>query len=283
MATIGELGSGTTNAVGYPDKIGGNLLTYGGDGVTQSQALAGLSAELSALGVPDSSVSPYVLASWGVPSGIAPSGTIGANGAITLGTALPTTYNNGIWLYFPEGALFSGSAAGSYYCVMSSTTAGVAYGDVLTGVPARLEAPTPIISAGTGAYVGVTGSDLTLFAKSLNANQVPNNGTLNTSFHTYNNNSAGAKIARQKINGVNTGGATTSTITDNSQEVIIRNRGVANQNIVLYRNIGTAVGQAVSRTTIDFGTAASIVIAGQIATATDYIIIEAGSIVLFPI
>ena len=45
MATVGEFGSATTGAVGYPNIAGANLLTYGGEGQTQPADMAGHSFE----------------------------------------------------------------------------------------------------------------------------------------------------------------------------------------------------------------------------------------------
>lgn len=52
MATIGEDGSATPLGSGYPNVAGHNLLTYGGEGQTQSTALAGHLAEHAAMGMP---------------------------------------------------------------------------------------------------------------------------------------------------------------------------------------------------------------------------------------
>ena len=100
---------------------------------------------------------PYVLAQWSVPSGVAPTGSVAANGALTLGTALSTTYSGGIWLNFPAGAAYAGSAAGSYWCVMTSTTLGTIYNVQLGAtVPFIPVNPAAIVAAGPGAYTGVT-------------------------------------------------------------------------------------------------------------------------------
>lgn len=49
-----------------------------------------------------------------VPVGIAPSGTMGANGSVTLGTALSVVYSVGVFLYYPASAAYTASAAGFY-------------------------------------------------------------------------------------------------------------------------------------------------------------------------
>ena len=49
MAIIGQDGSATPGAIGYPNVAGANLLTYGGEGQTQAEALAGHAAEHAAM------------------------------------------------------------------------------------------------------------------------------------------------------------------------------------------------------------------------------------------
>ena len=52
MALIGQDGSATPGAIGYPNVAGANLLTYGGEGQTQAEALVGHAAEHSAMLLP---------------------------------------------------------------------------------------------------------------------------------------------------------------------------------------------------------------------------------------
>lgn len=99
---------------------------------------------------------PYILAQCNVPIGIAPTGTMAANGAITLGTALNTTYSGGLWLYLPAGAAYAGSLAGFYWTVMSSTTLGTVYNNTYTpGTdPVDIPASPTAISAWAGGFYG---------------------------------------------------------------------------------------------------------------------------------
>lgn len=108
------------------------------------------------LAVKNGMIVPYIAAQWGVPSGVAPSGVIANNGALTLGTALSRVYSGGLFLAFPAGAIEAGSAAGSYWCVMSSTTAGTIYNNALNGIPAIPAALVPFVTVGPGAYGGRT-------------------------------------------------------------------------------------------------------------------------------
>lgn len=51
MATIGENGSATPSGAGYPNVVGANLLTYGGEGQTDATDLVGHAAEHTAMGM----------------------------------------------------------------------------------------------------------------------------------------------------------------------------------------------------------------------------------------
>jgi hypothetical protein len=89
-----------------------------------------------------------------------------ANGAVTLGTALSAIYSFGLWLYFPSGAVYAGSAAGLYWCVMSSTTVGTVYNNIHipgTNSPDPPTSPTAVVAAGPGAYTGAT-SEITVWS-----------------------------------------------------------------------------------------------------------------------
>lgn len=54
---------------------------------------------------------PYVFSRTGIPFIVAPTGTMGNNGAVTMGTALPTTYSGGAWIWYPAGAVAAGTPA----------------------------------------------------------------------------------------------------------------------------------------------------------------------------
>lgn len=76
---------------------------------------------------------------------VAPSGTVAADGTVTLGTALPAVLSSGVWLYFPAGA-FSTAPAGWYWATMSSTTVGTVYAS---------QGGAPVVGSAS-AYTGVT-------------------------------------------------------------------------------------------------------------------------------
>lgn len=101
---------------------------------------------------------PMNLVECGIPFVVASSGSMADNGAISGLTALPETYSGGCYLYLPANAISAGSAAGWYWAVMSSTTAGTVYNSTYTtGIPAAGTA-TAFATTGPGAFTGHTGA-----------------------------------------------------------------------------------------------------------------------------
>ena len=139
--------------------------------------------------------SPRSLEKCGTPIGNAPSGTVAANGDLTLGTELNQTYSGGLWLYFPPGAAYAGSTAGFYWVVMSSTTLGTIFGNLyVPGVDSwdRPGSPINIVAAGPGAYVGVVANIAGITVK-VPGGIMGNHGILNCFITGVNNNSANVK------------------------------------------------------------------------------------------
>lgn len=127
------------------------------------QDIAAMQAGGVLTGIPLQGGVPFVL-----PSG----GSIANNGALTLTVALPTTFTGGVFMYFPAAAIAAGSAAGWYWTVMGSTTAGTIYNNSYSsGVPAVPAAPIPFATTGPGAYTqtvaAVTAQSLNLPANYL--------------------------------------------------------------------------------------------------------------------
>ena len=220
---------------------------------------------------------PQLLGARAIPVGIPSSGSVAANGALSGLTALATTYSAGIYLYFPSGAVFAGSVAGLYWTVMSSTTAGTIYADRYTGGwPSAPVAPTPISAAGPGAYTQTTGSTLDLYSLTLPAGMLGlHGGLLSTAVFSVNN-SANNKTVGKRFNGslVTTTALTTSAATRTEYEW--RARGAQNSQIgypSLSSPYGTTTG-APNFTTVDTSLDVSHTWTGNLALATDYIVLE---------
>lgn len=121
------------------------------------------------------------LAQTAVPFIKASSGSMGNNGALTGLAALPATYSNGCYLYLPAGAIAAGvpAAAGWYFAVMSSATAGTVYNLTYTSgqpfvpaTPSQFAFTTTGPGAFTGVATAVSGPSFTLPANVMGPNGV---------------------------------------------------------------------------------------------------------------
>jgi hypothetical protein len=229
---------------------------------------------------------PYILAQSGVPSGIAPSGTIATNGQVTLGTALLRTYSNGIWFYLPAGAVVGG-LAGLYWCVMSSTTAGQVYTkftDTSSGFVPYIPTGTLVNAVGSNAaYTQTTGADLALCSVVVPANAMGLNGCLRIKSIHVNIANANTKVARHLLGGLSfdsIGSASTS-----NQMVInntIFNTGIASSQISQSWGMSGTSTAGVATGNIDTSLQQSLVFSSQLSVATDYLILEAQTTEILP-
>lgn len=224
--------------------------------------------------------SPITLLQCGVPIGIAPTGTMAANGAVTLGTALQTTYSAGLWLYFPSGAVYSGSAAGFYWTVMSSTTLGTVYNNIYVpgtnsfDIPAS---PTAIVAAGPGAYTGVT-SEITALSVTVPGGLMGKNGCVKTAnFFTHPNN-ANNKILTFKINGSVYSASTRTTSTASRESNLFANSGREDRQQIGVGGVAFTDGTTTvaGPNVASINTAVSVTLSWtlQTAVATDYAILN---------
>lgn len=225
--------------------------------------------------------SAIILMQGGLTVGIPSSGSIGNNGALSGIAALDATYSGGIYLYFPANAIFAGSAAGLYYCVMSSTTAGTIYNNTYTGgVPTAPASPTPFASTGPGAYTQTTG-EITLSTQTVPGGIMGINGALRVNAKIPVSASVNAKTVNVKLSTTTLLNGTTSTGTVNHfrfQHGLISNLGSASRQM---GEPGGAFGGAngVNSGGSTFGavnTAAdqSLTVTGTLGAATEYILLE---------
>lgn len=258
------------------------FVTAGGLGTMSTQDaeavdITGGSVDVDSLTVSGKTV-PYVVEQWAVASGVAPSGVVGNNGALTLGTALPRTYSAGIYLYFPADAIYAGSAAGSYWCVMSSTTAGTIYQETLSGIPSYVAAPTSWVTTGPGAFVGST-AEISLASYSLAGNSLGNNGGYSSVQGWSTSNSASNKEIRIKYGGGNIYQITTITTSQSASHMAqFRNRGVSGEQIcgsalAAAGGLGTSSAN-IGSLSVNSSTNQTVLYTGKTSLATDYVILE---------
>lgn len=213
-----------------------------------------------------------ILNQGGIPFISAPTGTITAPGAITLGTALPAIYPDG-YCFLPANAVATVASAGWYYCTFSSTTVGTVFLNTYTSGAATIPSSPTAVTDGKGAYTGDTGEEfgLTLNVPILTATSVIRIGTVVT-----NNNTAGVKTYRTRLSGnagtifISSLGASTL---GGSYTTFIANTGSVS------KQYSSLIGQSVITPTVQiFGTvntgvATSLVFSLQKATATDVMVL----------
>lgn len=226
------------------------------------------------------------VAEWGVPVLIAPTGTMANNGAVTLGTALGRTYVD-CFMAFAAGAIAAGVPAVTtwYYVQMSSATVGVVFNNpIVPGAawtPTIPASPTAFATTGPGAYTGVI-AEVQGPTVSVPGNSLGANGRLimRDQFWQFNN-TAGVKTPRLKFGGTTYFNPGPSTQLNAIPVLIVQNAGKTNVQLGFvggnYGSIAVISTNMVS-SAIDTTAAQNAVFSLQIATATDYLVLENGSV-----
>jgi hypothetical protein len=221
----------------------------------------------------------------GIPYIKAPSGTIATNGVVTLGTALPTTYDMGAWVYFPAGAVVSG-LAGLYWVVFSSTTVGQVYTNFIdSSVPFNpTTRPSGTLTTAVGsnaAFTGVTGA-VNMIHFDVPAGTINDNSQLVINEEFSYNLTAGSKQAGRFV-GASTLAISTRTSAGGHESATsrLRFRGVKN-NAFYYSSSehNFAAATAYTRVTADHTNTITYRWTLNTAVATDHMVIEALSIII---
>lgn len=214
----------------------------------------------------------------GVPFGVAPTGSVATNGALTLGTALNQIYTGGIYLFLPSGAAFAGSAAGFYWCVMTSTTVGTIFNNVLgNGIPSVPATATPIVAAGPGAYTGSTSAQTVTIPLNPNVLGAAGYARILAMFGTNN-------TANNKTTTIAVGGTNVFTLTQASQVGVTALTHVFNQASQAVQTVSVNAANPFANGTLQFATVSfasppgvvppNMTVVLTLATATDFVICQ---------
>lgn len=222
----------------------------------------------------------------GIPTFLQSSGSVAANGALTGLTAFATTYTD-VYLYFPSGAVYAGSAAGSYYCQMSSTTAGTIFDNrYVSGTPTIPATPTPIVAAGPGAYTQTTATAIQLLSATLSGGTMGNNGKMNFDYLSATINNGNTKRAGVIFGAANIQQQQTLTTTIGQGSFVrVRNRGKPASQVSMSsvnQDVGTVTSMNYTGTT---NTAVDQTIgffANLVTAATDFVGFEGYEAALYP-
>lgn len=252
---------------GAPLQVG-NVRDF--DATTEAQYVATGKAQYDPVpAFPGPRKSPYPLAQKAVPVVLAPSGTwMSADGALTLGTALSYTPSGVVQICLAASGI---GAAGLYYATFSSTTACQVYTDAAG-------TQKPITTA--GAYTALT-AEQTLASMTVPGGSMGPNGAIRAvaGFDVLNN--ANNKACRVRFGGaiISSAGSFSFTTQGGTLGVMARNRGVANQQSGTGTGFGTGT---VSRLSVDTAVDQALTMTGQLAVATDWIILEGYTIEILP-
>lgn len=289
VQTVFQLPNHNRNATATVGGVTTALLSQAAGSVTF--AVAPASGALVAINYNSPSVNmrtPTILSGGGLPVGIPSSGSIGNNGALTLTTALALVYSTGIYLYFPTGAIFSGSTAGLYFCIMSSTTVGTVYNNTYTtGQVIAPLSPTAFVTTGPGAYSQVL-TAVTCKTTVLPAGTMGISGGLHSTFRFQFSNSATSKTMSLLLGATPIWAGTRTTTTMCSLPVHVVNRGVANRQVEITNSFNGSSGYAGATTgspsvfSADTATDLGVSYVGQLTSALDYIILEAEQTEVLP-
>ncbi len=216
--------------------------------------------------------SPRILYQMGVPAVLLSSATnITATGAITGLTALSYVPSDVVFVYcFAQAGLLEGL----YYARFSSTTACQLYTDVdgtitLTGITA-------------GAYVGGT-AEVILASLTIPGGSMGANGMIRAQSSWGCSNSANTKIARTRLGGVMFGQQSQTTVASFGMMSGIKNRGnpaiqfqpaggSGGPSVALGSNSSSSTNNA--QPTINTAVDTTLTFRGQLAVATDFLVLE---------
>lgn len=231
---------------------------------------------------------PFTLiSSSGIPFIKASSGIMGNNGAVSAMTALPRTYSGGAYLYLPANAISAGSAAGWYWFVASSTTAGTVYNSTYTSGHPSVGVTTAFSTTGPGAFTGATGSNLAGPSLTIPGGLMGRNGRFMVDMGVSNNNSVNTKTTAVTFGGTACVSLTASSAINAQSFCVIQNRGRTNVQSVAFRYINQA-GSVSSGHTADFSvdTAQPVAVTFTVqanTAATDHVIIEEYSVIVYSV
>ena len=231
---------------------------------------------------------PYsssALTSTGVPVLVPSSGTIATAGTVTLTTALPATFSSGAWMYFPATAFAGTGVAGVYWVVMSSTTAGTVYQNIsVPASPFEPYIPSQVLSPVVGsnsAYTQTTAADLVLVRTTVPGGLMGLSGEVHYNMMFSTNATANSKPVKVTFGGTTIHTSSLSSNVTTNIDKLIFNRGSTGSQVsgpLAALGHGSSASDALYLT-VDTSNDFDITITAQMATATDYVILQYANII----
>ena len=210
---------------------------------------------------------------------------------VSLGNPLPTNYTGGIWAYLPSGAV-SGSAAGFYWGTATSTATANGILQVTTAYQATMgtpSIPTGFSNAvGSGSNFTQTTSAVTLASVTVPGGSMGANGALRIKAVDVIPNTSGVKTGSSFFGGIliSSWGLTTGNLIISEMRQIT-NRGVQNAQMNGYGDGVSGLGSgtftpSLVYTAVDSSVTQNLTRTGQLAVATDFIVLEGYTVEVLP-
>lgn len=227
----------------------------------------------------------YALGKSGVPIILTPSGSMGNNGALTIGTALARTYARA-YFWMPAGSVATSVPASAelLYGTCSSTTSCTLFNNTCSTWPCTGTPNTTSFSTtGPGAYTQSTSAQ-TVLTFQVPANSLGPNGSLYLRglFSVINN--SNTHVATVAFGGTNILAQTVASQNVFGIDRSVTNLGVTNAQLTFVASGSTSgtlnevgpIGSANANATLAINTTANqnITVQLQDGTATDYLILE---------
>ena len=247
-STVGSLIAGASEKaiIASGDKIA--LSDSAASGILKWGSTADILQALYLLGMPltafQSAIPFFLLPGDGGTNGLTFTG--GGGGAFTLSAApmsglLSNSSGQGCYGYLPANAGNSGCAAGWYYFIPSSDTAGTFYNDQYTGgLPALIGSPTTFAGSPSGRITQSVSEIVALSGLTLPI--VGNNGVSIFGLRGLGDSSATTKAYKIRAAGSTLYSDQQSATIDFDKFVIVRNRGTMQKQTVSHHNVGAGVG-----------------------------------------
>jgi len=216
----------------------------------------------------------------GIPVIIPSSGTVATNGTITLTTALPTTYSDA-WIWLPAGAVVSG-LAGLYYVEFSSTTVGQVYTLYYNPANVPFEPFDPVTAAHVNAvgsnsgYTQTTATDLSVIRATIPGGLMGPSGQMMIKLVTSTPTNANAKTPKIVFGSTTIHNAAITTSLVNNIDKDLVNRGTETKQVCTPLAMAGHGASSTAAVYATENTKADVVlkVTGQLAVATDYLVVE---------
>jgi hypothetical protein len=219
---------------------------------------------------------PSILFRSAIPFVATPTGSMGNNGALTIGTALGLTYANA-YFYLPANAISAGSAAGWYYGTCTTTTACTVFNNTYTiGQPTIPASPTAFVTTGPGAYSG-PGAAQAIIAQQITVpgGALGKRGGVRVTQKSSTINNANTKTVRVKFASIVAYSQAITTALGNTVIVSCENRDREDRQLCANTQSVGVSGSAFAVGTSNTATDVTLQIEVQLNTAdTDYIVSE---------